>query len=424
MQLVIKRSSLQGAIQIPGSKSHTIRAFVIASLASGISKILLPLQSDDSSACLAGCRAFGASVKEKGYCEIKGFAGKPKTPAKEVDLANSGISTNFLAGIAGHAKGPIIITGGESLRARPFEPICKGINDLGGKAESFQNRGKPPLKISGFIKGGSTGIDGLSSQPVSSLLLSAAIAEQDTEMHVIAPSETPYIEMTMHWMRGLGVKCKANSNFEKFNIEGNQQFNSFEKAIPADWSSACFPLCAAAITGSSSVLLKGLDLNDLQGDKDVLNMLKRMGADIIVKKEGILVNSSELTGKELDLNATPDALPALAVAGCFASGETRLVNVAQARIKETDRIRAMAAELRKMGADIEELPNGLIVRKSTLHGADVNGYNDHRTIMALAIAGLNADGITKISTAEGMNKTYPSFAVDMRKIGAKMEMLK
>ncbi|MCX6798792.1 MAG: 3-phosphoshikimate 1-carboxyvinyltransferase [Candidatus Diapherotrites archaeon] len=424
MELAVRKSSLHGSILIPGSKSHAIRAVVLASLAEGTSKILRPLESDDSTACLRAAVSFGAQVREKGGWIVKGFAGKPRTPAKELDLGNSGISTNFLAATAAFAKGPTILTGGDSLRSRPFGPICKAINDFGGKAESFGNSGKPPLKISGFLQGGSTEIDGLNSQPVSSLLMNCPVAKQDTEISVVNPHETPYVEMTMRWLDKLGIKYKASENFGRFFVEGEQRYNAFEQPIPADWSSAAFPLCAAAITPGSGVLLQGLDFSDSQGDKEIVTMLRNMGAEIKFREGGIIVNSSELHGAELDLNATPDALPALAVVGCFAEGETRLVNVAQARIKETDRIKAMAAELRKMGADVEELPDGLVVRKSKLKGAVVEGYNDHRTIMALAVAGLNAEGVTKISTAEGINKTYPAFIEAMKGIGAKMELLK
>lgn len=423
MELLCKRSVLKGEIRIPGSKSHTIRALIIASLAAGTSKILEPLSSNDSTAAIAGCKAFGAKIKEKSSLwEVTGFGGKPKTPAKEVYLSESGISTTNLAGMAAHAEGPSILTGGETLRRRPFEPICKGINDLGGKAESYQNSGRPPLKISGFLKGGFTEIDGLNSQPVSSLLINCVIAKGGSEISVVNPHETPYIEMTMRWLDEQSIEYKAADDFTKYNVEGGQSYHRFEKAIPADWSSACFSLCAAAITPGSEMLIKGLDFNDTQGDKEIVNILKKMGADIEVKEAGVLVKAGELHGIEVDLNQMPDAVPIISVVGCFAEGETRIVNVAQARIKETDRLSAMATELKKMGADVEEKPDGLFIRKSVLKGTLVNGHSDHRTIMALAVAGMNAEGITKITTVEGISKTYPSFVRDMKKIGAKMSL--
>ncbi len=418
-----KKSVLNGEITIPGSKSHTIRALIIASLANGTSKILKPLYCDDSTACITGCRAFGAKItKKNSVWKITGFDGKPRTPVKKVYLGESGISATNLAGIAAHTKGSSILTGGKTLRARPFEPICKGINDLGGKAESYQGSGKPPLKISGFLEGGFTEIDGMNSQPVSSLLINCAIAKNDSEIAVLNPAETIYVELTMRWLDAQGIKYNAAKDFTKYNVEGGQSFHSFEKAIPADWSSACFSLCAAAITPGSKVLVKGLDFNDTQGDKEIVDILKKMGADIKNKEDGFLVKASELHGIEVDLNQMPDAVPIVSVIGCLAEGETRIVNVAHARIKETDRLKAMAAELKKMGADVEEKSDGLVIKKSTLKGALVNGYFDHRTIMALAVAGMNAKGTTRIITAEGISKTYPSFVNDMKQIGAKIEL--
>ncbi|MBN2067960.1 MAG: 3-phosphoshikimate 1-carboxyvinyltransferase, partial [Candidatus Diapherotrites archaeon] len=184
MNLLVKHSTLHGNMLIPASKSHTIRAVVIASLAEGTSKLLNPLDSMDSQASVNACIALGAKIKQGKEWAIKGFSGKPKTPAKEIDLMNSGTSTNMVAGIASHAKGPTTLTGDESLRSRPFAPIAHALNDLGAKAESIPGNGRMPLKIQGFLQGGFTEIDGLNSQPVSSLLISSALAEHDTEIHV------------------------------------------------------------------------------------------------------------------------------------------------------------------------------------------------------------------------------------------------
>ncbi len=424
MEIVCKKSNLSGELRVPGSKSQVVRALVLATLAEGNSKIINPLLSDDSAACIVGCRAFGADVLEKeSLIEVTGTRGKPRTPSVDVYLGNSGISNSFLAGVAAHAKGPSVLTGGESLRARPFSPLCDGINDLGAKAESFEDTGRPPLVVSGYLEGGFTEIDGVNSQPVSSLLVNAALAKSDTEINVTNPNETPYVEMTLKWLSEQGIKYKAAKDFSSYKVRGGQEYKSFEKVIPADWSSACFSLCAAAITPNSEVLVKGLDFSEAQGDKEIINLLKKMGVEIKIVSEGVRVCSTNLQGTEIDLSKTPDALPILAVVGCFAEGETRLVNVAHARIKETDRIKSMSEGLRKMGAVIEELSDGLVIKKSKLHGASLNGYNDHRTIMSLAIAGINADGVTKISTVEGINKTYPSFVNSMKKLGAQMEVI-
>jgi len=416
MELSCKKSVLKGNIKIPGSKSHSIRAVVIASLAEGTSKLIDPLESGDSRSSVVGCTAFGARIEQGKDWVVTGFSGKPKAGVKEIDLMNSGTSTNMLACIASLAEGTVTLTGDKSLRSRPFEPIVKAINDLGGKAESVG--GKMPLKISGVIKGGFTEINGLNSQPVSALLINCALAENDTEIKVVDFNEKSYVGMTMRWLEEQGIKFKASKDWGKLEVKGGQEYKAFEKAIPADFSSATFPLCAAAICGGSEVLLQGLDMNDSQGDKEVVGMLKKMGAEIRVSDEGIRVFASELHGEELDLDNTPDALPALAVVACFAEGETRIVNVEQARIKETDRIKAMCAELKKMGADIEERPDGLVIRKSKLRGARLCGYDDHRMVMALAVAGIASEGITTVDTAEATAVTFPGFVGKFKDLGA------
>jgi 3-phosphoshikimate 1-carboxyvinyltransferase len=252
-------------------------------------------------------------------------------------------------------------------------------------------------------------------------LIAAPLAERDTEIDVFNIQEFPYIEMTLQWLNEQGVKYEKNDNLTRFRVKGNQTYRAFEKTVPGDWSSGTFPLVAAAIT-KSDVLLKGLDINDVQGDKAVVGYLKKMGAVIITEKLGLRIKGKPLQGREIDLNATPDALPALAVLGCFADGTTRLYNVAQARIKETDRIKVMAEELSKMAGRIEEMADGLIIHHSKLKGARVEGYFDHRVIMALVLAGLIAEGTTEISTAEAVDVTFPEFVGLMKSLGAKIDV--
>ncbi len=192
--------------------------------------------------------------------------------------------------------------------------------------------------------------------------------------------------------------------------------------MPADFSSATFFLVAAAVTGSR-LFLRGLDMADTQGDKAVVDMLKEMGCTVSVERGGLSIEGpDELRGGTFDLNATPDALPGMAVAGCLARGETRLTNVPQARIKETDRIAVMARELGRMGADATELPDGMVLRHSRLRGAEVEGHGDHRVVMALAVAALAADGPTTIHGAEAAAVTFPDFVDLMRQAGADMSV--
>jgi 3-phosphoshikimate 1-carboxyvinyltransferase len=200
-------------------------------------------------------------------------------------------------------------------------------------------------------------------------------------------------------------------------VPGGQRYPAFERAIPGDFSSATFFLAAAAVTGSE-LFLRGLDMSDTQGDKAVVGMMEAMGCTVRVERDGLRIAGPErLRGGTFDLNATPDALPAMAVAGSVAEGETRLVNVPQARIKETDRLSMMARELARLGAAVEELPDGLIIRGGGLRGADVSGHGDHRVVMALAVAGLAAEGETTVDTAEAAAVTFPEFADLLRQAG-------
>jgi 3-phosphoshikimate 1-carboxyvinyltransferase len=225
--------------------------------------------------------------------------------------------------------------------------------------------------------------------------------------------------MTLDWLDRQGIRYEE-LEMKWFRIPGGQRYRAFERQIPGDFSSATFFLVAGACT-DSEIALDGLDMDDPQGDKDVVEMIASMGAKVTVGEGGIDVRRGALVGGEFDLNATPDALCAMAVAGALAEGETRLVNVAQARVKETDRIAVMAAELRKMGANISERPDGLVIRGGRLRGAEVKGHDDHRVVMALAVAGLAAEGTTIIDGAECAAVTFPNFVELMTGLGARMK---
>jgi 3-phosphoshikimate 1-carboxyvinyltransferase len=245
------------------------------------------------------------------------------------------------------------------------------------------------------------------------------LLDNDTEIMISRINEVPYVEMTMWWLDKQRIEY-CNNDFKSLYIKGGQKYRAFNTTIPGDFSSATFFMVLAAISGGEFIL-KNLDMTDPQGDKKVLDYLREMGAEIRCLDDGIAVRGNKLKGIEIDMNSTPDALPAMAVAGCFAEGETRLLNVPQARLKETDRIRTMLTELGKMGADMEELPDGLIIRKSRLKGCKVSGHDDHRIVMALTVAGLNSEGVTEIDTAESVNVTFPEFPRLVRECGGDIE---
>jgi len=420
VKLVIERSDLGGSVGIPSSKSHTIRAVVISTLASGRSRIQAPLESSDTRAAIEAGRAFGADIRDEKEWLVEGVDGAPRIPENVIDVGNSGTTLRLAMGVAALVNGYTVLSGDEQIRRRPVEGLLEAYRMLGAEAFATGGNGRAPVVIRGKMKGGLTRISAVTSQFLSSLLIAAPLAEQDTEIDVLQLNELPYVRMTLAWLDSQGIAYERRG-WERFYIKGGQGYKGFERRIPADFSSATFFLCAAAATGSR-LLLRGLDMNDVQGDKAVVGILEKMGLNTQVTDEGLRIAGGELVSGEFDLNDTPDALPAMAVAASLARGNTRLYNVPQARIKETDRIAVMARELKKMGADIEELPDGLSIRGGRLTGARVKGHGDHRVVMALAVAGLAAKGPTVIDTAEAMSVTFPNFVELMQKCGAKMRV--
>jgi 3-phosphoshikimate 1-carboxyvinyltransferase len=412
------KSELSGEILIPASKSHTIRAVAIAGIANGTSILSNPLYSSDAVSCINGIKEFGAKILQNENLIIEGVGGLPKPSCKKIDVGNSGTSLRILTALASLADFPIAFDGDDSIRNRLMIPLLTALEKLGARYET--KNGRCPFIIQGPVKGGKTTIQGISSQFLTALLIACPLAEHDTEIVVTELNERPYVEITIDWLLKLGIKF-GQEGLDKFYIKGNQVYPSFNLQIPADFSSATFAACAAAITGSE-VLIKGLDFTDKQGDKCVFDYLRQMGISIKHTSNGVIVKGGDLQGIDIDMNATPDALPAMAVTGCFARGVTRLLNVPQARLKECDRIMASARELTKMGARIEEYPDGLVIHQSKLTGTSVHGYNDHRMVMAMAIAGMGAGGKVVVDTAESVGITYPTFVNDMNNLGAKLEM--
>ena len=419
MRLQVERSELSGSARIPGSKSHTIRALAIATLAEGTSELRGPLDSLDTLACVGACRGLGADIELGPQWRVGGTGGKVACPEDVLDVGNSGTTLRVTLAMAALGEGWSVFTGDEQIRVRPAGPLLDALGGLGAQAFSTRRNGCAPLVVRGPLRGGRVAIACPTSQYLTSLLLSCPLAEGESEIEVTELNEAPYVEMTLGWLDGQGIRCERDG-LRRFRIPGGQSYRGFARAIPADFSSATFFLVAAAATGSEVTLL-GLDREDTQGDKAVVDMLAAMGAEVEWLPDGVRIRGGELRGGELDLNATPDALPAMAVAGCCAAGETRLVNVPQARIKESDRIRVMREELSKMGARVEELSDGLVVHGGPLRGAVVDGRADHRVVMALAVAGLAAQGRTEVTTAEAAAVTFPNFVDLMAGLGARIQ---
>lgn len=404
MRLVVEKSErLEGCVSAPPSKSHTHRAVILASLADGASKIRNPLLSNDCLATVDACRAIGAEIDIDQELKIKGVAGKPGTPDQTIDVRNSGTTIRLMTSIVALCEGSSTLTGDESIRKRPMDPLLKSLNDIGAGALSILGNGNPPVRIKGRMKGGSTTIEGISSQFVSGLLIACSLAEADTEITVLDLKSRPYVDMTLSHLNRVGIKVHRTDQ-DIFQIPGNQRMTAQDYTIPGDFSSAAFLLAAAHIT-NSDIIVSGLDMQDPQADKAILNIIEEMK------------NGEERT---IDLGNSPDLLPITAVLGCYAGGTTVIKNVEHARLKESDRISSMCSELVKMGADIEELDDGLLVRNSNLKGARLEGHEDHRVVMALAVAALGAEGTTEITDAETIGISFPEFISIMRELGANM----
>ncbi len=422
MVLKVSKSDVTGKISIPGSKSHTIRSLFFAALANGKSTIRNPLISSDSISAVNLCKSFGASYDLLDDCYIaEGIGSEPRVPENIIDVGNSGTSLRLGMMTAALVQGYTVFTGDYQIRKRQIGPLVQAINNLGGEAFTTRGNDSAPVIVKGRAAGGFTKLDAVTSQYLSSILINAPLLEKDTHIEVTRLNEVPYVEITLWWLNKFGIKYTHN-NMKEFFIPGQQQYSPFECTIPGDFSSATFFMVLAAISGQEFTL-ENLDMSDPQGDKNVLTILEDMGAKVTYGKDNITIKGQKLYGRTIDMNAIPDALPAMAVAACFAEGETRLVNVPQARLKETDRISVMCTELSKMGADIKELPDGLVIRESKLKGCNVNGHDDHRIVMSLAIAGLNSTGNTVIDTAEAMNVTFPSFVDCIEKCGGKIQLI-
>ena len=417
MKLTAKTSKLNGRLAIPGSKSHTIRAVAIASLASGESEITAPLASADTLAAVDCYRRLGAQIECSSTWRIRGTAGRPTTPTNIIDVANSGTTLRFAMGTAALLpEGTAVFTGDDQIRSRPQAPLLKSLNDLGAHCHSTRNNGLAPIVITGQLRGGHTQLEAVTSQYLSSLLVNTPLAQHDTTIELTKLNEQPYVSITLAYLDEQMIEYQ-NDNFQQFTIKGGQSYKPFSMRIPADFSSATFFLCAAAIL-DGELILEGLDFDDTQGDKAVVDMLQQMGAKIDITENEVIIRTAPLHGAQLDLNATPDALPALAIVACFAEGTTKLHNVPQARLKETDRIAVMATELRKLGATIDELEDGLIIQGSKLHQADVSGHHDHRVVMALSLAGMAMKNGCTVDTAQAVNVTFPEYIALMRSVGA------
>ena len=417
MDIQVKASKLSGSIDIPPSKSHTMRAILLASLAHGQSQICNYLPSPDTSMMIDACLAFGAKIEVlPGILNIKGVGGQPKFIRKNIDAGNSGQVFRFIAAVACLDSKMINIDGDDSIRhQRPITPLLNALTQLGAKIEH------DPIRLQGPLHGGYVVLDGRDSQPVSALLMACAFLQEPTVISVNHPGETPWIDLTLDWLKRLNVGFDFIS-YSHYRVHGNAHIKGFDYLVPGDFSSLAFPLIAAVIT-QSPLRLHHVDINDIQGDKKIIQLLQDIGVDIRLNHTARtldVIPVSSFSGFDVDINQMIDALPILAVLACFCTSASRLYNAAIARNKESDRLAAMTQGLRLMGAHIYEEYDALTIYPSKLVGACVDSQKDHRIAMAFIIAGLGAAGKTNVRDIACIEKSYPDFIDSLQQIGAEM----
>ena len=441
MKAVAKKSVLSGHITVPGSKSHTIRALILAAMADGTSHISNPLPSNDCLSTAAAVRKVGAEVdfgegENSGIWTVRGAGAGLHLPVDQIDVGNSGSLMYFLCPVLSTLKGDCTFTGDESICRRPVNHLVDALCQLGANARCINGGETPPFSFCGPIDVNKKLItEGALSQYISGFMMAASRLNGTLEMELWNPKETPYLTMTKLWLESVGVPVKISDDFKKISVTGPVPFKAFDKAVPSDWEGVAFPLIAALISGSE-ITIDNVDGSGSQGDDKIVEVLQSVGADIewqraeekLIVRGGKKLTTDSLADKELrvEMSAFPDAICALAVIACFIEGKTIFTDIDICRKKETDRIKAMTSELTKLGAHIVDEGNQLVVYGDggkSLHGGEVESFKDHRIVMSMACLGLglkNGDSVI-VNDAEWCSVTFPHFFEVMNKIGAGFE---
>jgi 3-phosphoshikimate 1-carboxyvinyltransferase len=410
---VAPRGPLDARVRVPGSKSLTNRALLVAALADGPSRLRGGLHSDDTEAMRDGLGRLGCAIDTGGpVWEVKGGGGRLRAPDVPLDVRNSGTTARFLTAAATLAEGPVVIDGNARMRERPIADLVGALRGLGARCEILGADGCPPLRIEGGgLPGGSTEIDARhsSSQFVSAILLAAPYATRDVELRLVGGQviSRPYVDLTLQVMRAFGAEAAWRGS-GALGVSAGKRYRGRDYAIEADASAAAYPFCAAAIAGGR-VRVEGIARDSLQPDFQLLDVLARMGCRVRRGDDWAEVEGPErLSGIDVDMNDLPDAALALAVVTLFAEGPSRIRNVPNLRIKETDRLAALETELRRLGADARAGADELRVTPGPLRGATIQTYDDHRIAMAFALAGLRVPGVA-IQDPGCVAKTWPEF---------------
>ena len=404
-------------IAIPGSKSYTHRALVLSSLADGESLLNHALRCEDTERTARGLVNFGVEIFWEGNdVRVLGTGGKLKGSGDRIDVGNSGTSMRFLTALAALKRGVTVLDGNERMRKRPIRELLVGLGELGVRSYSQKENGFPPVVVdSEGLDGGTARIKGEeSSQFLSGLLMVAPYARKDVNIQVAGSlSSKPYVDITLAAMSSFGVGVR-NQGYRSFSIQAGQRYCPQQYLIEGDASNASYFFSAAAVC-RGRVEVKNLNPASLQGDLGFLDILERMGCRINRKSDRIEVQGAELHGIKIDMNEMPDLVPTLAVTAAFARGRTVIQNIGHLRLKESDRIHALATELSKMGARIDEKKDGLEIEGGRPHGAEIETYDDHRMAMSFAVAGLAVPGI-RILEERYVDKSFPEFWETLRKL--------
>lgn len=415
----ITPGKLKGEVKIPPSKSMAHRAVICASLSNGKSKITNIEYSDDIIATINAMRALGSEIEIfDDHLEIDGSSVFSKNIG-EIDCNESGSTLRFMVPLAIAKEAEMRFIGKGNLGKRPLTTYYE-IFDRQGIEYSYKE-GELDLKVKGNIKGEEFKIRGdISSQFISGLLFTLPLIKEDSKIIITTNLESKgYIDLTLSMLDYYGISV-VNNDYKEFIIKGNQKYTPKDYKVEGDFSQSAFFLVADAL--GSDVLVKDLNMDSLQGDKEVIEIIERMGCKILSKEEGIKVKAKDLTPTIIDAAQCPDIIPVLTVLASLTMGITKVINAERLRIKECDRLKAITRELNKLGASVTELENSLLIEGvESLTGGTVSSWDDHRIAMTLAIAATCAKDEVIIENPSCVKKSYPSFWRDYKLLGGKVD---
>jgi 3-phosphoshikimate 1-carboxyvinyltransferase len=417
------RGPIRGRVRPPGSKSLTNRALIVAALAGGRSRLSGVLDSDDTRVMVESLRRLGIRVdhdSERAEAVVDGCGGRPPADSADLWLENSGTSIRFLTALCTLGEGRYRLDGNTRMRQRPIGDLLRALGALGADVVGETEGECPPVRVAARgLTGGSAEVDGgISSQFLSALLMAAPAALGPVELRLTGELVSqPYVEMTLAVMHSFGVTVERDSASSSAPLVFRTQpaaYQPADYAIEPDASAASYFFGAAAVTGGE-VTVEGLSRDSLQGDLAFVDVLERMGCRIESRENAVTVAGGLLKGVDVDMNAISDTAQTLAAVAVFADGPTRIRNIAHVRHKETDRIAAVATELRRLGIQVEERADGLTIHPGPVRPSVIETYNDHRMAMSFALIGLRSPGI-RITNPGCTAKTYPGFWDDLAKL--------